>query len=69
MVRTSAMARIAEKLSAEALLGIALGGVVAKSANMTATTSATKNGPNLFMRFPLDWAACCPPHEVRSISA
>jgi hypothetical protein len=48
------MARIAEKLSAEALLGIALGGVVAKSANMTATTSATKNGPNLFMRFPLD---------------
>jgi hypothetical protein len=46
------MARIAEKLCAGVLAGIAFGGVVAKSVNSTAVTSATKTEPNFFMRFP-----------------
>jgi hypothetical protein len=50
------MARVAEKLGAGALVGIAFGGVVAKSVNSTAIKSAAKTGPNFFMRFPLHWA-------------
>ena len=52
MMRTSAMARMAEKLVAGASAGRGRGGVVAATANKIAATNAPKTGPNFFMRFP-----------------
>jgi hypothetical protein len=69
MMRTSAMARTAEKLVAGASAGRGPGGVVAATANKIAATKAPKTGHKFFMRFPLAKATCCPPFGARSINA